>query len=214
MICHHPPEIHSSLFFSLLYTPGIWLLWTPSPFWSTFVWVWTTGGTVRPYGTFGPFQNFQQTFGPWPKVPEIWSLPNFPWIYLVHVKWFWTGPNIKDLLVWTKCFMDVLDRTEWSCNYQGHFGMDQVSYEWHVLCIKCLMDILDRPKHLLTVLGDWMVGGKRIGISIFFFPTLSLFPAIILIMSNPLHHYCLLSSFTASAFTKLLKHSFLPLSLW
>lgn len=163
MFCHHPSEIHSSLFFSLLYTPGIWLLWTPSPFWSTFVWLWTKGGTVRPHGTFGPFLNFQQTFGPCQKVPEIWSLPKFPWAYLVHVKWFWTGPNIKDILLWTKCSMDVLDRTKWSCDYQGHFGMDHVSYEWHVLCIKCLMDILDRPKRLLTLLGDWMVGGKRKG---------------------------------------------------
>lgn len=69
--------------------------------------------------------------------------------------------NIKDLQAWTKCFMDVLDRTKWPYKYQGNFCMDQASYEQHVLGTKYLMDILYRTKHLLTLLGDWIVGGKR-----------------------------------------------------
>ena len=32
---------------------------------------------------------------------------------------FWKGPNIKDLLAWTKCLMDQMS--------YGHFGQDQIS---------------------------------------------------------------------------------------
>ena len=42
----------------------------------------------------------------------VWSYVKHPWAYLVHAKWFWTKLNIKDLLVWTKCLMDLLDRTK------------------------------------------------------------------------------------------------------
>ena len=37
-------------------------------------------------------------------------------------------PDIKYLLAYTQCLMDILDRTKWSCKYQECFGMDQISY--------------------------------------------------------------------------------------
>ena len=35
----------------------------------------------------------------------IWQETNDLWM-------FWTGPDIKDLLAWTKCLMDVVDTTK------------------------------------------------------------------------------------------------------
>ena len=70
--------------------------------------------------------------GPRQNVLEIWSYPKLPGRHLVHAKrslifwsrpkpfgmdqicsWmFWIGPNFKGLLAWTKCLMDILDRTK------------------------------------------------------------------------------------------------------
>ena len=70
-----------------------------------------------------------KTYGPPKKVLDIWShlvLFKMSMETFVHAKrflifgpvqshlarTFWIGPNFKDLLVWTKCFMNIWDGTK------------------------------------------------------------------------------------------------------
>ena len=63
-------------------------------------------------------------------------MPKGPWAYLVHAKWFWTGPNIENLTAWTKCL-------------HGHFGQDQMTKNHWLFLVwtKCHMDVLDKTKY-------------------------------------------------------------------
>ena len=64
----------------------------------------------------GAAQNVRKIFSTLQKVLEICSNPKCPRAYLVHAKWFWTGPNIKK-----KYFgVDQLSN--------GYFGQDQMYY--------------------------------------------------------------------------------------
>ena len=47
----------------------------------------------------------------------------YPRVYLVHAKWYWMAPNIKDFWHGPNVSMDILERSK----YQGCFGMDQMS---------------------------------------------------------------------------------------
>lgn len=76
---------------------------------------------------------------------HIWHCSNCPWVDLVHARWFWRGPDIKDLLmwinvlwtfwmgpniknilVWTQFFLDILDRTKYSA--KGYIASEILLY--------------------------------------------------------------------------------------
>ena len=83
-------------------------------------------------------QLVNETFGQ--HLLEIWSRLKHPWAYLICVKCFWIGPNIKDLWVWTKCpaslvllythdyFPNHLQTETW--NALAHFALD---FSWVTL---------------------------------------------------------------------------------
>ena len=56
------------------------------------------------------------------KICDIWSSPKCPWAYLVHAKWFWTGPFSMYLMSpWTFWMGPNMAK------YQGPFVVDQMS---------------------------------------------------------------------------------------
>ena len=71
---------------------------------------------------------------------------------LVYDKWFWTGPNSKNLCTMDKCLLDVLDWTQQFCKYKGHLGVNQMSYE--------CFDRIKCPTRTQTILreSNWALG--------------------------------------------------------
>lgn len=75
----------------------------------------------------------------------FWHGPNVSMVILERTKCgqisrtFWHGPNgpanIKDLLLWARCLMDILDRPNiqdlltWTKYLHGHFRQDPVSHK-------------------------------------------------------------------------------------
>lgn len=64
-------------------------------------------------------KNVHKIFVTCPKLLDILACLKHTWAYLLHVKWFWTGPISRTFCHGLDVFMDILDRTKCSVRFQS-----------------------------------------------------------------------------------------------